>query len=143
MRLLTDERKVTKFIQDGTPCPTLLIIEHYLKCKEDGAEIPTRVDEFITDFLSKIMESVNQGINPTFDNIFITESKKGRKSKRFITKLNETIRIGVMMEILMEGPKENQKNKGLTYEMALLKVADAFGISDDKVRKTFTEYNKL
>jgi len=142
MSHLSDTRKVTKFISDGTPCPTALIIEYYLNCKQDGEEIPARIDEFITTCFKNILKDVNQGLKPRYDDIFGIHFPKGRKSKRLATRLREATQIGIMLESLMNDPAENQED-GMTYESALTEVADKFGITVDAVRKMYTEYNKL
>lgn len=142
MSHLSDTRKVTKFINDGTPCPTALIIEYYLNCKQDGEAIPARVDEFIVSCLKNIIKDVNQGLKPRYDDIFGIYFSKGRKTKRLASKLREATQVGIMLESLMEDSAENQE-KGMTYESALTVVADKFGITVDAVRKMYTEYKKL
>jgi hypothetical protein len=147
-------RKVTKFINDGTPCPTVLIIEHYLRCKREGEEVPARIDEFISTCLKNIASAVNQGLKPNYDDIFNIKFKRGRNPKQESIKLDEIVKIGSTIEDIKDNTqKEKHKKassltkiklpKGEDEPLHIKKASEELGKGIQTAKKAYTRYKKL
>lgn len=135
MSLLSDERKVFKFIEHDEPCSTELIIDYYLKCKRNDIPVPQKVIDHIDTCLSKIVSDRHHGFNPDFNQIFGFKNIVGRK-KSAITNDNFILICGIKIENLMN-------DDGETYEDAVKKVANRKSVSEDVVKKAYTKYKKI
>lgn len=134
MSLLSDERKVQQFIENGDPCPAELIISHYLKCKRHGTQVPPKIDAYIDAALSKIVRERNQGINPKLNDIFGLKSISGNKKSK-LHNMNRILLVGFEMEDLM--------GEGESYEDAAEIVAEKISRGESTVKNIYSEYLKI
>jgi hypothetical protein len=145
VKLLSDMRKITAFIKNGTPCPTVLIIEHYLMCKRDGVEVPARIDDFISDCLKRILIAANHGNKPMYDDIFNIKFKRGRNARRESVMLDIISKIGSTVEDIMDDMKVNKIKPTQKCEAPLHieKAADKLCIGVETTKKALTKFKKI
>jgi len=138
MRKLNDDRKVRKYIDEDAPCPSNLLLAYYVRCKKDEIKVPDKIDAFVTKCIEKMLKAYNEGIKPDYDDILGLKFSHGRNEIKESAKFTEMMQIGLAIENSME----NEKLKKNKYELAVKKIADKMGFSEDKVKKLYTIYKK-
>lgn len=136
MRWLPDEIRVRNYIEKDKDCPPILLIEHYIRCKRENSPVAEKVEFFVLNFLQKLVEKINQGLQPDYDGLLEIKRTRGRGAKRVSTRILEVFRLGYFVDKYME-------EEGLTYENAIDRTAKKLGIGYETAKKMYTEYNKL
>jgi hypothetical protein len=141
MSLLSDEKKVWKFIECGEPCSSELLIEYYLKCKRNESPVPDKVMDFITTCLSEILKVRNQGSKPRYDEIFGFTKINNRIPKRKVTVDSEILLIGFAVDDLIAGGDK----KLMAFEKVASAMTEKFkrSVSIDVVRKAYKVYEGI